>query len=241
MRTLNRQLLRELREHRGQVVSIALVVAAGVLSVITMRAMYRSLDVARDSYYRDYRFGHVFARLERAPETLARRVAAIPGVATVDRRIVRQVVVDVPGLDQPATGQIVSVPADPETMLNRVHLRAGRWTRQGSDDEAIVSERFVTANGLGLGDSVGMVLNGRYRTIRIAGIGISPEFVYEVSPSGAFFNGILDKIMNRARTPAAGEEGEPATALVEAGPALDEELPEAEGGVDVAADVEREG
>jgi putative ABC transport system permease protein len=187
MRTLNRQLLRELREHRGQVVSIALVVAAGVLSVITMRAMYRSLDVARDSYYRDYRFGHVFARLERAPETLARRVAAIPGVATVDRRIVRQVVVDVPGLDQPATGQIVSVPADPETMLNRVHLRAGRWTRQGSDDEAIVSERFVTANGLGLGDSVGMVLNGRYRTIRIAGIGISPEFVYEVSPSGAFF------------------------------------------------------
>jgi transcription antitermination factor NusB len=64
---------------------------------------------------------------------------------------------------------------------------------------------------------------------------------YSTQNSGAFINGILDKIMNRARTPAAGEEGEPATALVEAGPALDEELPEAEGGVDVAADVEREG
>lgn len=188
MRTLNRQLIRELREHRGQVVSIALVVAAGVLSVITMRAMYRSLDAARDSYYRDYRFGHVFATVERAPETLIHRITAIPGVAAVQARVVRQVVIDVPGLDRPASGQIVSVPEQPAAMLNRVHLRGGRWIGAGSDDEAIVSERFLAANRLRVGDSLGVVINGRYRTIRVVGIGISPEFVYEISPSGAFFN-----------------------------------------------------
>ena len=188
MRTLNLQLLRELREHRGQVLSIALVVAAGVLSVITMRAMYRSLDAARNTYYREYRFGHVFARLERAPETLGQRIAAIPGVAALETRVVRQVVVEVAGLDQPASGQIISVPDQPVGMLNRVHLRSGRWIDPGRADEAVVSERFMIANRLALGDSLGMVLNGRYRTIRIAGIGISPEFVYEVSPSGSFFN-----------------------------------------------------
>lgn len=52
---------------------------------------------------------------------------------------------------------------------------------------------------------------------------------YSTQNSGAFINGILDKIMNRTRTGAA------VTTSEEALPALDEELP------DVAAEVEREG
>ena len=53
---------------------------------------------------------------------------------------------------------------------------------------------------------------------------------YSTQNSGAFINGILDKIMNRAR-PA----GSAATETIAVTPALDEELP------DVAAEVEREG
>ena len=63
---------------------------------------------------------------------------------------------------------------------------------------------------------------------------------YSTQNSGAFINGILDKIMNRARTPAAGSE--PVAVQIEAGPELDEELPGTEGAeTDLAADVEREG
>jgi transcription antitermination factor NusB len=63
---------------------------------------------------------------------------------------------------------------------------------------------------------------------------------YSTQNSGAFINGILDKIMNRARTPAAGSEQ--ITAQIEAGPELDEELPGTEGAeTDLAADIEREG
>jgi transcription antitermination factor NusB len=65
---------------------------------------------------------------------------------------------------------------------------------------------------------------------------------YSTQNSGAFINGILDKIMNRARTPAPGDAVVPQAAMVEAGPALDEELPEtADAETDLAADVEREG
>jgi len=52
---------------------------------------------------------------------------------------------------------------------------------------------------------------------------------YSGQNSGAFINGILDKIMNRAKNAPA------ATDVVEAGPEMEEELP------DVAAEVEREG
>ncbi|MBL8858196.1 MAG: transcription antitermination factor NusB [Planctomycetes bacterium] len=52
---------------------------------------------------------------------------------------------------------------------------------------------------------------------------------YSTQNSGAFINGILDKIMNRTKKAA------PSGTVVEAGPAMEEELP------DLAAEVEREG
>ena len=52
---------------------------------------------------------------------------------------------------------------------------------------------------------------------------------YSGQNSGAFINGILDKIMNRAK------HAPTSTTLVEAGPEMEEELP------DLAAEVEREG
>lgn len=52
---------------------------------------------------------------------------------------------------------------------------------------------------------------------------------YSGQNSGAFINGILDKIMNRAKNQPTS------AAQIEAGPAMDEELP------DLAAEVEREG
>jgi len=63
---------------------------------------------------------------------------------------------------------------------------------------------------------------------------------YSTQNSGAFINGILDKIMNRARTPAPTAADEADATLVEAGPELDEELPES-ARTDLAADLEREG
>ena len=48
MPALARKLLRDLVRLRGQVVTIALVVAAGIASFVTMRGNYASLEAARD-------------------------------------------------------------------------------------------------------------------------------------------------------------------------------------------------
>ena len=188
MRALNRKLWREVGGMRGSMISIALVVGAGVMSVITMQSTFRSLERSRDTYYREYRFADVFASLERAPESLARRIEEIPGVAGVRTRVVLDVVLRVPGLDQAATGHLVSVPAERRGMLNDLYLRAGRWVAPGRDDEVLASERFVAVNGLAIGDTLRAVVNGRQRALRIVGIALSPEFVYEVAPVGSFFS-----------------------------------------------------
>jgi len=182
----DRMLWRDLWHLRGQVAAAALVVAVGVAAFLSMRATYESLLRARDDYYRAYRFADVFAAVERAPAGLASRIAGIDGVAQVRTRIVAQVVLDVAGLDEPAVGRLVSIPDRPRPVINDLVLRAGRYVATERDDEVIASEAFASANSLRLGDSVGAVLDGRWRRLRVVGIALSPESIYELGGASLF-------------------------------------------------------
>jgi putative ABC transport system permease protein len=173
-------LWRDLWHLKGQVTAAALVVACGVAAFLSMRATYESLLSARDDYYRTYRFADVFAQLERAPAGVVARIARIDGVAQVRTRVVMEVVLDVPGLDEPAVGRLVSIPDRPRTMLNDLALRAGRYVEPERDDEVIASEAFAAANDLEPGDSIGAIISGRWRRLRIVGVALSPEYIYEV-------------------------------------------------------------
>jgi putative ABC transport system permease protein len=210
MRALDRKLLRDLRHHRAQVLSIAAVVACGVMTVIAMRSTLGSVRWARDAYYADYRFGDVFAQLKRAPISLVRRINAIPGVGAIETRSVLDVTLDVPGLPDPATGHLVSIPTTQRPMLNTLHLRQGRWPAERRDDEAIVSDRFARENRLVVGDSLGAVINGQWRQLHIVALATSPEFVYEVSGTGFMTDnrrfGVL-WMTNDAIAPAYGMRG----------------------------------
>ena len=186
MRTLDLKLARELRRHWVQVTSIALVMACGTMTIMGLRSTLASIRAARDAYFADYRFGDVFTHLERAPAVIGRRLAALPGVAAVETRIVRDVRLDVPGLSEPAIGHVVSIPDVRRPMLNDLHLRRGRWIAPGRDDEALVSERFAELNGLAPGDSIAAVVNGRWQRLHIVGLALSPEFVVEYAGSGLF-------------------------------------------------------
>jgi putative ABC transport system permease protein len=186
LKALDRKLLRDLWHLRGQMTAIAVVVACGVAIVVTTRSSYSSLLASRAAYYGDYRFADVFAHLTRAPEALRQRLVAIPGVAEVDTRIVTEVTLDVPGLAEPATGRLVSLPERRRPILNDLHLRRGRWLERGRRDEVMVSEAFAVANALAVGSTIGAVINGRWDRLTIVGVALSPEYVYEIGAGGLF-------------------------------------------------------
>lgn len=185
LRALNRKLVREVWRLRAQMLSIALVVAAGIATVVLFRSTFDSLEESRDAYYRDSRFADVFASLKRAPEPLAARLARIPGVEAVQTRVSLGITLDVPGLTEPATGLVVSLPTQGGAELNLLHVLRGRPPRPDGSGEAMVNEHFALANELEIGDSIGAVINGRWERIEIVGVALSPEYVYAASP-GAF-------------------------------------------------------
>ena len=100
--------------------------------------------------------------------------------------MVAEVTLDVPGLGEPATGRLISMPERGAPLLNDVHLRRGRLLEPGRPDEVLVSEAFAEANRLEVGDQLGAVLNGRWERLHIVGIALSPEYVYEIRGTDLF-------------------------------------------------------
>lgn len=186
MKAINQKLLRELWQLRMQVISIALVVATGIMSVMTMRGTYESLTWSQSTYYLQTRFADVWAPLVRAPDLVADKIALVPGVETVDTRITFLATLDLEGLEMPAQGRFVSLPEFGRPVLNDLLITKGRYIVSGAPNETIINEKFAQARGLEPGDSVRAVMNGRARDLNIVGIANSPEHSYAVPPGALF-------------------------------------------------------
>ena len=182
MLALDRKLFRDLNQMKGQLLAISLVIGCGIATFVMSRSMLHSLEITQQSYYDRYQFGDVFASLKRAPDSLADRIAEVPGVARVQTRIVEFVNLDVPGLAEPTIGKLISIPDSGLPTLNRLYLRRGRFVAPLRDDEVVMSEVFADANQLDLGDTFRAVINGRRKELRIVGIALSPEYIFETKP-----------------------------------------------------------
>jgi putative ABC transport system permease protein len=186
MSALDRKARRDLWRMKGQAAAIALVIGCGVATFVMSVSAWRSLAQAQERYYESHRFAHVFGQLKRAPNTLADRIAEIPGVARVQTRVMLDVTVEVPGMDEPAVGRLVSVPDRAEAGLNTLYLRQGRQVEPGRRGEVLLHELFAEAHGLGPGDTLRAVINGRLQPLRVVGVALSPEFIYPIRPGDLF-------------------------------------------------------
>jgi len=186
MKAVNRKLLRELWQLRMQVISITLVVATGIMSVMTMRGTYESLTQSQADYYQQTRFADLWAPLVRAPSLVADRVANIPGVESVDTRITFLATLDIEGVEMPAQARFVSLPEFDRPAINDLLIRKGRYIVSGEPDEIIINEKFANARSLEPGDEIRAIMNGRARDLSIVGIANSPEHSYAVPPGSLF-------------------------------------------------------
>lgn len=184
MAPLDVKLLRDLRRLWTQSLAIALVLAAGVAILVLAFGAQVSLVETRAAYYERNRFADVFAAATRAPLLLTAELSHIPGVQAVEARVAGYAVLDLPGVSEPATARILSLPPDGEPALNLPILRAGRMPDPARPEEVVVNAPFAEANRFRPGDRFAAVLKGRLQQLTIAGTVLSPEFIYTIGPGG---------------------------------------------------------
>jgi len=187
MKALDRKLLRDLSLMWSQALTIALVVASGVGGFIATLSAVDSLDAARERFYVQGRFADVFASMKRAPLTLLPVIQALPGVAHAQATVEVRVRVQIPGLSDPIAGQLIGLDRRRPNAMNLLTLRSGHAQdasmspgRALSDGAlpAWVSEAFAQARGLSHGDRLLAVINGKERALVVAGVALSPEYVF---------------------------------------------------------------
>lgn len=178
MKALDKKLLRDLWLMKGQALTIAMVVAAGVGAFVSQLTTYDSLQWSRQTYYQEAVFAHVFADMKRAPKTVERQIMELPGVEDAEATVVFDVTLDVPGVVEPVTGRMIGLADAGQPRLNRLFLRKGRMIERGEVEEVLVSEAFAKAHHLRPGDRLAAILNGKREVLRIAGVVLSPEYIY---------------------------------------------------------------
>jgi putative ABC transport system permease protein len=182
MRALDKKLFRDLWHIRGQAIAIAVVIACGVATVVMSFGTLASLQVTREAYYERQSFADVFASLKRAPEPIVDHIRNIPGVKKAEGRIVAGATLDVPGMNEPVLGQLISLPPSGGGALNDLFLLSGRLPEPERRAEAVLSEPFAKAHDLRPGDSLKAVINGHRQSLDVVGIGLSPEYIYAIGP-----------------------------------------------------------
>ncbi len=183
MKALHHKLWRDFWLLRGQSLAIALVVIGGIATMVMAMTNHQALSDTRDRFYERNRFADVFATLKRAPLPLLDEIRALPGVRQAEGRISVGVNLDLPDYPDAVTAQVVSLPEGADG-LNQIHLRAGRLPQRHW--EAVVGEAFADAHGLHPGDAITAIVNGRRQQLTVSGVGLSPEFIYQIRPGDIF-------------------------------------------------------
>ena len=184
MKALDRKLARDLWSLKTQVLSIALVIACGIGGFIGSFSTYSSLLRSRDDYYAAARFPHVFASAKRAPLSLLERIRAVPGVAEVEARVVREAQLSIPGVAPPMIARLIGTDFEHLPGVNRLALKSGRWPASGARGEVVVNQRFLEARGLALGDRLDVLLNGKLERLTLVGTALSPEYIFATRGGG---------------------------------------------------------
>jgi putative ABC transport system permease protein len=178
---LDRKLTRDLWRMKGQVLTIAMVVAAGIAAFITIKGTFVSIELARTAYYERSRFADVFSHLERAPDALREDLEQLDGVSRTQTRVVEGAMMPLATMSQPVKALVISAPEPGQAALNDLLLLQGRHVERGRGDEVVVLHAFAEAHELEIGAALPVVVNGRMRELRMVGIVMSPEYVMAVS------------------------------------------------------------
>ena len=175
MAVLHKKLLRSLLRSWAESLAVVMVVLCGTASFICMHSCYLNLRLTRDTYYARNRLADFEIMLERAPANAVFKVEEIPGVRQARARMVKDVNVDIEGVDEPRVGRIVSMPQPRRPVLNDVVVMEGQYFNPGAVEEVILSDRFARENGLRVGDAVSVSVEQRKYRLRIVGLGLSLE------------------------------------------------------------------
>lgn len=181
---LDRKLLRDLLRLRASILGILAIIALGVACLVALASAYQNLQAAKDDYYARSQLAHFWIDIRRAPLAIVDDLAAVPGVLSIQPRIISETNITLEGVIEPITAQVVSLGMQDSQSINRVILMRGTGFTDENAAEVLLNDAFARARDLGPGDTIEVLLNERRQSLRVVGTAMSAEFTYLIPPGG---------------------------------------------------------
>lgn len=178
MKHLNKKLMRDLWQSRGQFISVLVIVIIGVMFYSGINSTFRNLSEASEKYYREYRFGDLWADMVKGPESIEEKLEAQPYVELATGRVIQDVKLDISG--ENADIRIITLPDKKQDVVNDIMMKTGRYFSDSGNNQCLVEEEFFKSNQLKIGDFLSPIINGSEVKLQVVGTVKSPEFVYPI-------------------------------------------------------------
>ncbi|MBK5226087.1 MAG: ABC transporter permease [Thermoleophilia bacterium] len=214
-RNLLRKTLRDLRTSLAQTIALIVIVALGITSLIALISAYRDLSTSYNHTYDQLHFDDADFVINRSPAAVAGQVAAVDGVAAVTGRLVVDAGMQLPpGADSGAGNQIrsrlIGIPSDRHPEVNDLLVLKGNYLPAEGGAAVLLESHFADVYGLGPGDTVSPLIDGRAMPLKVAGTAASPEYLIvspsrqEVFPSASTFAVLFVPLADLQRITNAG-------------------------------------
>ena len=177
---LRRKLLRDMWRSKLQFVSMLLLCALGTWVFTGLDAAWRMLDRTIETYYEEQNLADFWVQLPGADREALRRLERLPGVERVQMRVNVEMDTD---LSSEATLQVLGY--DGEAAINAPLLREGEALAAHDGRGLLLEEQFARANGIEVGDTLRLRLDGFEQAFTVRALALSPEYLIttqDVSP-----------------------------------------------------------
>jgi putative ABC transport system permease protein len=185
MRLFFKMIFRELKNIKGQFISIVTIIAIGITFYTGFNTTLFNLKTASEQYFRDYRLAHLWVYFSKTPENVVERIMKIPGISKVTGRVVEDVKLS--PAEQNVMVRLITLPDSPAAPVNDVLLKSGRYFTDDHSRQCLVEEAFFKTNGLKLGGELRPVINGNEVKLKIIGTVKSPEYIYQLRDGTELF------------------------------------------------------
>lgn len=196
---LLKKFLRDVMLAKGQILSIIILSALGVMVFSGLDGAWRNLDVSVEQYFDEQKLADFWIITAASDKNTERRIARIKGVKDVQSRFSFEIKTTLPG-----NPKLMLHAVRDEMRINIPRIVSGSMLWDNDYKGCLLDVRFAEANGLSPGDDITLKIGDRRSVFIVRGLVISPEYVFsskDIMPDPKSFGFIYTNIREFSAMP----------------------------------------
>ncbi|MHB9132800.1 MAG: ABC transporter permease [Armatimonadota bacterium] len=181
MSKLNVKLIRDIRFSPLMFGGTVFLLLAGIALFGGSYALFLNLKTSYTLSYRLLNLADFTVAVQSAPDDIVTALRRIPGVRTVEGRMIREVEIEQPSsTSEKVIGRIISLPDAGTPQVNQLKLIAGAFPGRDARRELLLEASFAKYHQYQPGATIEIVIQEEKVRFRIVGIVQSSEYIYVV-------------------------------------------------------------